>query len=54
MPGPVRLVLTDSTMPDMDGFQLVERIRESAGFETVAVIMATSAGQRGDAAGAAA
>ena len=47
---PFRLVLTDSTMPDMDGFQLVERIRESAGFETVAVIMATSAGQRGDAA----
>jgi CheY-like chemotaxis protein len=44
------LVLTDSTMPDMDGFQLVERIRESADFGKVAVIMATSAGQRGDAA----
>jgi len=44
------MVLTDSTMPDMDGFQLVERIRESADFGTVAVIMATSAGQRGDAA----
>jgi signal transduction histidine kinase/CheY-like chemotaxis protein/ligand-binding sensor domain-containing protein len=47
---PFRLVLTDSTMPDMDGFQLVERIRESADFGTVTVIMATSAGQRGDAA----
>jgi CheY-like chemotaxis protein len=47
---PFRLVLTDFTMPDMDGFQLVERIRESADFGTVAVIMATSAGQRGDAA----
>ena len=47
---PFRVVLTDSTMPDMDGFQLVERIRESADFGTVAVIMATSAGQRGDAA----
>jgi len=45
-----RVVLTDSTMPDMDGFQLVERIRESADFGSVAVIMATSAGQRGDAA----
>jgi CheY-like chemotaxis protein len=44
------VVLTDSTMPDMDGFQLVERIRESADFGKVAVIMATSAGQRGDAA----
>jgi CheY-like chemotaxis protein len=47
---PFRLVLTDSTMPDMDGFQLVEQIRESANFGKVAVIMATSAGQRGDAA----
>ena len=47
---PFRVVLTDSTMPDMDGFQLAERIRESADFGTVAVIMATSAGQRGDAA----
>jgi signal transduction histidine kinase/ligand-binding sensor domain-containing protein/DNA-binding response OmpR family regulator len=47
---PFRLVLTDATMPDMDGFQLVERIRESADFGKVAVIMATSAGQRGDAA----
>jgi signal transduction histidine kinase/CheY-like chemotaxis protein/ligand-binding sensor domain-containing protein len=47
---PFQMVLTDSTMPDMDGFQLVERIRESADFGTVAVIMATSAGQRGDAA----
>jgi signal transduction histidine kinase/CheY-like chemotaxis protein/ligand-binding sensor domain-containing protein len=47
---PFRVVLTDSTMPDMDGFQLVERIRESADFGKVAVIMATSAGQRGDAA----
>jgi len=34
----------------MDGLQLVEQIRESADFGTVAVIMATSAGQRGDAA----
>jgi CheY-like chemotaxis protein len=47
---PFRMVLTDSTMPDMDGFQLVERIRESADFGTVAVIMATSGGQHDDAA----
>jgi len=47
---PFRMVLTDSAMPDMDGFQLVERIRESADFGRVAVIVATSAGQRGDAA----
>jgi signal transduction histidine kinase/ligand-binding sensor domain-containing protein/DNA-binding response OmpR family regulator len=47
---PFRVVLTDSTMPDMDGFQLAERIRESADFGRVAVIMAASAGQRGDAA----
>jgi CheY-like chemotaxis protein len=44
------MVLTDCAMPDMDGFQLVERIRGSADFGRVPVIMATSAGQRGDAA----
>jgi len=47
---PFRLVLTDCAMPDMDGFQLVERIRESADFGRVPVVMAASAGQRGDAA----
>jgi len=47
---PFRVVLTDCAMPDVDGFQLVERIRRSADFGRVPVIMATSAGQRGDAA----
>ena len=47
---PFRLVLTDCGMPNVDGFQLVERIRESADFGGVPVVMATSAGQLGDAA----
>jgi signal transduction histidine kinase/ligand-binding sensor domain-containing protein/DNA-binding response OmpR family regulator len=47
---PFRVVLTDCAMPDVDGFQLVERIRGSADFGRILIIMATSAGQRGDAA----
>jgi CheY-like chemotaxis protein len=47
---PFRVVLTDCTMPEMDSFQLAERIRESADFGQVAVIMAIPAGNRGDAA----
>ena len=45
------LILTDSHMPDMDGFTLVERIRQGPSpAAKVKVIMLTSAGQRGDAA----
>jgi signal transduction histidine kinase/DNA-binding response OmpR family regulator len=45
------VILTDSKMPDMDGFTLVEQLRRSPELAgEAAVIMLTSAGQRGDAA----
>jgi signal transduction histidine kinase/DNA-binding response OmpR family regulator len=47
---PYRLVLTDMHMPHMDGFALVERIRENPKLSTATIMMLTSAGHRGDAA----
>jgi len=47
---PFALVLTDSDMPEMDGFQLVEEIRKNPQLPTAAIVMLTSGGQRGDAA----
>jgi two-component system, sensor histidine kinase and response regulator len=46
---PYALVLTDVNMPEMDGFALVERIRERSELATTTIMMLTSAGQRGDA-----
>jgi signal transduction histidine kinase/DNA-binding response OmpR family regulator len=46
---PYRLVLTDMRMPDMDGFTLIERIREDPKLSTATIMMLTSAGHRGDA-----
>jgi len=47
---PFALILTDFNMPDMDGFTLVERLRQGSDPAAEAkVIMLTSAGQRGDA-----
>ncbi len=46
---PYRLVLTDMHMPDMDGFTLIERIRQSPSLSTATIMMLTSAGHRGDA-----
>jgi signal transduction histidine kinase/DNA-binding response OmpR family regulator len=43
------LVLTDMHMPKMDGFELIKRIRQTAGLHTAAIMMLTSAGHRGDA-----
>jgi PAS domain S-box-containing protein len=43
------LIVTDMHMPGMDGFQLVERIRQTPEFSTAAIMMLTSAGARGDA-----
>ncbi len=43
------VILTDTNMPEMDGFALVVRIRESPALAGSAeIIMLTSAGQRGD------
>ena len=44
-----RLVLTDMHMPKMDGFALVEQIRQRPELSTATIMMLTSAGHRGDA-----
>jgi CheY-like chemotaxis protein len=43
------LILLDAQMPGEDGFMLAERIKEKPEFARTAMIMLTSAGQRGDA-----
>jgi two-component system, sensor histidine kinase and response regulator len=45
-----RLIVTDMHMPKMDGFGLVERIKERGLPATATIMMLTSAGHRGDAA----
>ena len=45
---PYGLILTDMHMPEMDGFGLVERIRERPELATATIMMLTSAGHRGD------
>jgi two-component system, sensor histidine kinase and response regulator len=47
---PYWLILTDMHMPKMDGFALVERIRQRPELTTATIMMLTSAGHRGDAA----
>jgi CheY-like chemotaxis protein/nitrogen-specific signal transduction histidine kinase len=46
---PFALVLTDMHMPGMDGFALIERIRQRPELSTATIMMLTSAGHRGDA-----
>ena len=47
---PYGLIVTDMHMPKMDGFSLVERIRERSELFTATIMMLTSAGHKGDAA----
>ncbi|MGH9528295.1 MAG: response regulator, partial [Terriglobales bacterium] len=47
---PYALVLTDLLMPQVDGFGLIERIRQKPELASATIMMLTSAGQRGDAA----
>ena len=47
---PFSLILLDAQMPGMDGFRVVERIKQNARLAKSVVIMLTSAGFRGDAA----
>jgi signal transduction histidine kinase/CheY-like chemotaxis protein len=47
---PFALILMDMHMPGMDGFELIERIRQSPHPFTATIMMLTSAGHRGDAA----
>ena len=44
------LILTDAHMPSMDGFGLVERIRQDPLLSIVRIVILTSAGELGDAA----
>ncbi len=44
------LLITDSQMRDLDGFSLVQRIREETDCAPAHILMLTSGGQRGDAA----
>jgi len=45
---PYALMLTDLLMPEMDGFDLVERIRERQELSGTAIMMLSSSGHRGD------
>jgi CheY-like chemotaxis protein len=47
---PFVLVLTDECMPEMDGFALAERIRQTPNISGATIMMLTSADQHGDAA----
>jgi two-component system, sensor histidine kinase and response regulator len=45
---PLPLVLTDAHMPEMDGFRLIEIIRQDRAFDNIRIVILTSGGQRGD------
>jgi signal transduction histidine kinase/DNA-binding response OmpR family regulator len=45
---PYRLVLTDVHMPEMDGFQLTERIKQNTDLQSTVILMLTSGDGPGD------
>ena len=45
---PYTLILLDMHMPQMDGFALIERIRQTPELQAATIMMLTSAGHRGD------
>ena len=45
---PFELMITDGQMPETDGFQLAEKVKENPNFASLLIIMLTSSGQRGD------
>ena len=47
---PFRVALIDACMPDMDGFELAERVQQDPRWAGAVIMMLTSAGRRGDAA----
>ncbi len=42
------LIITDSQMPEMDGFSVAEKIRQVPAWRTIPIMMLTSSGVRGD------
>jgi len=47
---PYALLLADADMPEVDGFGLIEQIRRDPRLASLAIVILSSAGQRGDAA----
>jgi len=47
---PFHLMLVDANMAEMDGFELIERVRQDTALVPPTILMLTSGGQRGDAA----
>jgi two-component system sensor histidine kinase/response regulator len=47
---PYRLLIIDVNMPQMDGFELAERIRKRVDYRKIPIVVLTSSGIRGDAA----
>jgi two-component system, sensor histidine kinase and response regulator len=47
---PFPVVITDCMMPEMDGFRLVEHIKQDPSLSDSVILMLTSSGERGDAA----
>ena len=45
---PFDLMITDGQMPETDGFQLAEKVKQNPNFASLVIIMLTSSGQRGD------
>jgi CheY-like chemotaxis protein len=45
---PFELMITDGQMPETDGFQLAEKVKQNPNFASLVIIMLTSSGQRGD------
>lgn len=44
----VDLIIMDVAMPDMDGLELLQRVRADEGFQDVPIIMLTASGQDED------